>query len=181
MGVLETSFEMTVSTAVPPGIPAEKVIAFLRDGYTVTSLSENWLNTERRDPPEDATQSTSEAGAQQEVEYYEVEEQVPIPKWLWPGSQKYTVDFFPLENGCDYKIKSGSLFSSTNHWRVLRGQVLDNGEVVLSETEDSRWFVQTVAISVTNRALAAYLKGQFPRGTKAILAKILDKLQGTVS
>lgn len=177
VGFFETTFVVTVYTALPPDVPYEKAIALLHDGETLSSMSEYWRSSKRISRSTD-NKSTIEVTIEPECEYWEVCEDVPIPKWLFSGTTKYIFEFIPTIKGCDITIRATSLFTSKNNWQLVRGQVLESGEVILGESEESGWLLQTVSASVCNRTFAGFIKGHMPVSMKSVHARLIARLQG---
>lgn len=183
VGLFETSFTVIVTTALPRGAPIDKAISVLHDCATLTSMTPNWRTSERKTPSTPQHPSI-EKRAQEVCEYWEVEEDVPwIPKWLRNGTMKSLVVFSPVFNGCDLTARAKSTFTSTEQWRLVRGQVLSGGEVVLNDDDDgvSGWLLQTVSNVVCMVTFAGFFRSQTPISLKSVHAKIIDIIQGDVS
>lgn len=115
-------------------------------------------------------------------EYWEVEEAIPwIPQWLWNGTAKYDLEFTPTSNGCDVTNWANWRFTSINQWRLLRGWVLESGEVVFSDGDENGWLLRTVSDTMYHRSFARCLKRHTYAGLKAMHVKLMDQLQGNVS
>lgn len=174
-------FKTTVSTALPPEIPLEKAIAILHDYESLSSMSPKWKRSQRKAKPS-SRQSFSKRSSRQHPEYWEIEEEVPwIPKWLWNGTAKYSLEFTPISNGCDVTIWANWRFTSVNHWRMIRGWILESGEVALSEGEHSGWLLQTESETVYHRTCARLLKRHAYDDIKSMHVKFIDQLMGNVS
>lgn len=115
--MFETTFSYASATPIPPSLPIASAIPLLHDFETVIKLSPDCRGCQRIPAPK----NSSVNGKGPEVQYWEVEDDLPfIPKRLWSGGVKYTADFVPLDEGCDITIHAPGGFTSVNHWRILR-------------------------------------------------------------
>lgn len=184
VGLFETRFPITVTTALPRGVSTEKAISILHDCETLTSMSPTWKNSQRKLPPApEFDRQTSKIRAQEDCEFWEVEEDGSwIPAWLRSGTVTYDITFSSVSNGCDITAYANSLSTSTDQWRIVSGQVLSNGEVVLSENDDeSGWLLQTVSDVVCTVNFASIIRSRAPVALKSVHEKIIDILRGDSS
>lgn len=132
--MFETSFSYASATPIPPSLSTSSAIQILHDFDQVVKLSPDCRGCKRRPPPKSS--GSNDKGT--EVEYYEVEDDLPfIPKKLWSGGVRYTADFTPVKEGCDITIHAPGGFTSVNHWRILRETAPLNEESIPEHYEAS--------------------------------------------
>jgi hypothetical protein len=130
--MFETSFSYASATPIPPSLSTASAIQILHDFETVIKLSPDCRSCKKLPPPKNGYAN----GAGPEVQYYEVEDDLPfMPKRLWSGGVRYTADFIPVVEGCDITVHAPGGFTSINHWRVFRESAPLNEESIPEDHE----------------------------------------------
>jgi len=169
--MFETTFSHASATALPPNIQIDSALAVLHNFDTVIKLSPDCNGCKQIPPPQSKNGVLSD-GAQGQMQYFEVEDDLPfMPKKLWKGGVKYVADFLPTEDGCNITVHAPGGFTSTNHWRILKENLPEEGEAKLvrvkakdllhaeTSSRGGGWYVEIVSDAKCPKTFAGIVKG----------------------
>lgn len=199
----ETSFQHASSTPLPPNVSIDTGLLLLRDFDCIVRLSPDCRGCQPIPAPPtsngssgaNASNGAANGTSDNNITYYEVEDDLPfVPKRLWSGGVKYQADFLPTSDGCDITVHAPGGFTSTNRWRLLRGNEpagrpselehekdLDNVKsktLLHADQTSSGWYVQIVSDATVNRAFANFVKGALRNSHQQLQHAFIEKLKG---
>ncbi|KAK4545239.1 hypothetical protein LTR36_003419 [Oleoguttula mirabilis] len=190
--MFDTTFSHASATALPPNLNIDQALKTLHDFETVIRLSPDCRGCRPVPPPQTKNGKINGAGngaaAQGQLQYYEVEDDLPfIPKKLWSGGVKYTADFLPTEDGCDITIHAPGGFTSTNHWRILREHIPEDGAPTLKRLKSKDlahadmtgdgWYVEIVSDAKCSKTFAGFVKGFLKNSHAQLQRAFIERLK----
>ena len=188
--MFETSFSHSSSMALPSNISIDAAIRTLHDFDQVVRLSPDCRGC-RPLPTPPAKNGTAKINGATEIKYYEVEDDLPfIPKRMWSGGVKYQADFMPTDDGCDITVHAPGGFTSTNHWRLLRESLPEDGpgglervkskDLLHAETSGHGWYVQIVSDARCSKTFAGFVKGFLKNSHQQLESNFIQRLPRTM-
>lgn len=180
--MFETSFSHTSATPMPPNLSIDNAVTLLHDFETVIKLGPDCRGCKPVEP-KNGQAKTNGTTTSADIQHFEVEDDLPfIPKKLWSGGVKYRADFVPMADGCDITVYAPGGFTSTNHWRLIRGKdSLERGskDMLHADSSGSGWFVQLVSDASCNKTYAGFVKGFLGNAHSQLQQSFIDKLKQT--
>ena len=192
--MFETSFSHTSATALPPNLNIDQALKTLHDFETVVRLSPDCRGCKPIPPPPQksgklsSAKSTASPVDRPQIQYYEVEDDLPfIPKKLWSGGVKYIADFVPTDDGCDITVHAPGGFVSTNHWRILRENIPEDGEPRLDRVKSKDlahasmsgegWFIEIMSEARCSITFASFVKGALRNSHLQLQRAFIERLK----
>ncbi|KAK5116468.1 hypothetical protein LTR62_008017 [Meristemomyces frigidus] len=194
--MFDVDFTHASTSPLPPSASPEMAVKLLHDFDLVVKLNPDCKGCKAIPAPQAKAKALNINGgrpaglAKGDMQYFEVEDDLPfMPKKLWSGGVKYIADFLPTEDGCDITVHAPGGFTSTNHWRILREQITEDGlpqlqrvaskDLMHADKGMGGWYVQIISDARCSRTFAGIVKGFLKASHSQLQTAFIGKLQAS--